>query len=177
MPALNSTGVFGRSRWAWAALLAVTVLPGCKPYPGVECQPEGYFRLIEPERKAGAAPFSIDRLGPQTKEPLAFIPLLITFREKDRPEVSWMSYGDSWLDIKYIYSPEEGVARNSHNPDNVLPMKWLSDERLLLGFESPVCLDGKPGRHYCMFADYSQDWRPFAADMKCWERPQLYYPH
>ncbi len=110
------------------------------------------------------------------KESIAFVPLMVVFRERNRPEVSWVAYGDSSVDIEYIYSPEEGLARNSRNPDDVLPMR-LSDERMLLGFKSPVCLDGKSGRHYCEFSDYSQDWRPFAADMKCWERPQLYYPH
>ena len=33
-----------------------------------------------------------------------------------RPEVTWLSYGDSSFDVKYIYSPEEGLARNAGNP-------------------------------------------------------------
>jgi len=176
MPALNSNRVFEGNPWAWAAFLALTVLPGCKQPAEVDCQPEGYFRLVEPERKAGAAPFGIDRLGTRVNEPLAFMPAMVIFKERNRPVVSWISYGHSTFDVTYIYSPEEGLARNSRNPDDVLPMKWLSDERLLLGFQSQICLDGKAGVHRCMFGDYSQDERPFAADMTCWARPQLYYP-
>jgi len=162
------------SRWAWPALLALAVLPACRRSE-VECETRAFFRLVEPERKTGAAPFSIDRLGPEVKESLSIRPYYVTLKEGNHAEVGWMGF-DLGLDVDYIYSPEEGVARNALNADDVLPMKRLSDERLLVGFRSLICVDGIARSHYCMDDRYSKEELPFAADMTCrrpwvWEDP------
>lgn len=123
-------------------------------------------------------PFSIDRLGPELNNQLAVQPTFVRLSDDNRVHTEWLGYGHIYGENDFIYSPEEGLARNADDARDVVPMKEPPDDssdRLLLGFRSSICASAKADRHYCMYYEYPDEWVPLAADMKCrrpwrWER-------
>ena len=127
-------------RWAWISLVPVLAC-ACKPRDLV-CEDGAYFQVLQPEEGAGAAPFSIERLGPKLgAADLPSPPGILTLARNNRVIISWDS-GDLFLESKLIFSPGEGIARNVNNLDDVYPMRRFSvgaSERVRFGFRSPTC--------------------------------------
>jgi hypothetical protein len=91
---------------------------------------------------AGAAPFSIERLGPEIKSAyLEDMPGNLELRNNNHASVSWRG-GDFIAGSELVFSPSEGLARDVYNPKDVYPMKRFSDgtsERVRFGFRSSSC--------------------------------------
>lgn len=149
-------------------LLALLAFAACKPRE-VVCESRAFFRAAEPQRGAGAAPFSIDRLGPEVKgAALKEVPLFFVFVDGNRGRLEWM-HADLVSSSPVLYSPEEGLARNPDAAQQVFPMKRLaegSSERVRLGFRSRACLGEDAGP--C--ATYGQEELYVVADMPCAQR-------
>ena len=152
-----------------ASFLVLLAATACKSRE-VVCEPRAFFRVAEPGRGAGEAPFSIDRLGSEVKgSVLREMPLFLVFVEGNRARLEWM-YAD--LVINYpeaIYSPEEGLARSAGAPGQVFPLKKLVDgssERVHLGFRSRICAGVDEGP--CL--TYGPEEQYLVADMTCTRR-------
>jgi hypothetical protein len=131
------------------------------------CEPQSYFQVLQPEEGAGAAPFSIERLGPEMKSAYlaADLPGILTLKSNNRVSMSWRG-GDFIVGSKLIFSPSEGLARDVQDPKYVYPMKRFSDgasERVRFGFRSPTC--STPRRFG--FCDERDDNLFLAAEMTC----------
>ena len=153
--------------WTW--VLLVPSLAGCpKSTWEVVCVPTGIFEVLEPERGAGAAPFSVERLGGKMEDALDE-PTSITFTSNNRALISWQSFGHMYSESNVVYSPSEGLARSSKYPTQVYPVRRSSDgktEQVRLGYYSKVCRqpDTETGDSLC---NYSEERVPLVADMTC----------
>lgn len=127
-------------RWA-CVLLTALVAGACKPRDLV-CDKASYFQVLQPEEGAGAAPFSIERLGPKLRSAdLPKVPGILELKSNNRVRVGWES-DDFARDSDLIFSPSEGLARNVKDPSDVYPMRRFPDgasERVRFGFRSPSC--------------------------------------
>ena len=151
--------------WAWVQLVSL-LAGGCKPREWI-CEPIAYLEVVEPERAAGAAPFSIERLGREV-DGLQTVPTHVTLKGDNRVYVGWMAYDFSY-GSNMIYSPAEGFARDVDDPQDVHPMKRFNDgkrERVRFGFRSAACLGPDKYGSY-VFCKYGKDELFLAADMTC----------
>ena len=127
-------------QWAWVSLIPF-LAGACKPSPLV-CDPVAYFQVLQPQEGAGAAPFSIERLGPEVKRlSVAKVPDILSLKRNNRVSVSW-GPGHYVVSSDLIFSPSEGLARDVRNPKDVYPMKRFSEgasERVRFGFRAPPC--------------------------------------
>ena len=127
-------------QWAWVSLIPF-LAGACKPRP-LECDPVGYFQVLQPQEGAGAAPFSIERLGPEVK-PITVqkVSGILVLKRNNRVRVSWrVSHFFESSDL--VFSPSEGLARDVRNPKDVYPMKRFSkgaSERVRFGFRGVPC--------------------------------------
>src|SRR5512146_807455 len=104
-------------RWAWVSLIPL-LAGACKPRD-VMCEEGSYFQVLQPQEGAGAAPFSIERLGPKMKSAdLDQVPGYLILKGNNRVSVSWDS-GDFVGGTELIFSPSEGLARDPKHPDDV----------------------------------------------------------
>ena len=127
-------------RWSW--ILLVSFLAGaCKP-PKLVCDSVGFFQVLQPQEGAGAAPFSIERLGPEVKRlSVAKVPDILSLKRNNRVSVSW-GPAHYVVSSDLIFSPSEGLARDIRNPENVYPMRRFSEgasERVRFGFRAVPC--------------------------------------
>ena len=127
-------------QWAWVSLIPF-LAGACKP-PALECDPVSYFQVLEPREGTGAAPFSIERLGPEVKRySVEKVPGILELKRNNRVRVSWRQ-ADFGVYSDLIFSPSEGLAWNVANPKDVYPMRRFSDgksERVRFGFRAPPC--------------------------------------
>lgn len=127
-------------RWGWVSLIPL-LAGACKPRPLV-CDAVGFFQVLQPQEGAGAAPFSIERLGPEVKRlSVAKVPDILSLKRNNRVSISW-GPGDFIETSNLIFSPSEGLAWNVENPKDVYPMRRFSDgksERVRFGFRAPPC--------------------------------------
>jgi hypothetical protein len=131
------------------------------------CEPVAYHEVLEPERGAGAAPFSVERLGRKV-EGVDFEPVSLTLKNDNRVVVDWM-LSDWGFDSHLIYSPAEGLARDVENSKLVYPMKRLKDgwsEHVRFGFRSTICLGRDPFGAF-VFCQHSKEALFLVADMTC----------
>jgi hypothetical protein len=153
--------------WTW--LLLVPLFAGCpKSAWEVVCVPTGIFEVLEPERGAGAAPFSVELLGAKMEGALDE-PTSITFTSDNRALICWQSFGHMYSESNVIYSPSEGLARSPKYPTEVYPVRRFSDgktEQVRLGYYSKVCRqpDTETSDSPCK---YSEERVPLVADMTC----------
>ena len=135
------------------------------------CRTEAVFQALNPEQGAGAAPFNIERLGPEVKRSvLHTVPGALTLKSDNRVTGWWTSLGHIHDYNDLIFSPAEGLARNVDDPKDVYPMRRFSDgasERVRFGFRTTACRD--PGKHsgLCVFGDENLF---LVADMTCHEK-------
>jgi len=146
-----------RVSWWWAGIALAPFLAGaCKPHDLV-CENGSYFQLLQPEEGAGVAPFSIERLGPEVKRSeLASVPYALTLKSDNRVRVDWKSIGHILGHNDLIFSPAEGLARNVNRPNDVYPMRRVSDgasERVRFGFRSAACRVPGKGIAFCQLGD------------------------
>lgn len=160
--------------WIWVPFLFL-LAGGCKPREPRElrCVPSAIFEALEPKQEAGAAPFSIERLGPRVESDVVEDTLdHIILTDGKNGSVTWMFMSHFSIVIDIAYSPTEGLARRVDLPEEVYPMKRFIDgksERVRFGYRSKVCLQlGKDGPYvYCKGGKYSEDERFLVADMTC----------
>ncbi len=126
-------------RWIGVALVS---LLACRcPPRELLCKPVAYYEVVEPERGAGAAPFSIERLGRKV-DWVPRRPDVLTLKNDNRMFVGW-TIRDLSAPSDMIYSPTEGLAREVEHAELVYPMKRFKDgwtEHVRFGFRSSVCL-------------------------------------
>lgn len=152
------------SRWAWVPLI-LFLAGACKP-PALECDPVSYFQVLEPQEGTGAAPFSIERLGPEVKPvTVQKVPGILVLKKNNRVRVSWREL-DFFESSDLVFSPSEGLARDVRNPEDVYPMRRFSDggtDRVRFGFRAPPC------RPRLAFAECTSVGAPLylAAEMTC----------
>lgn len=159
--------------WIWVPLISLLVV-GCKPREPRElmCRPTAIFEVLEPEKGAGVAPFSIERLGPQVdSRAVEAVPTGLGFTRGNHARIYWM-LGHFSVDTEVLYSPAEGLARRVDHPGDVYPVKRFVDgrvERAQLGFRKKVCLRLEKDETYvfCKPGNYSKDERFLVADMTC----------
>lgn len=154
--------------WTWVPLIPL-LATGCKPRD-MMCEPEAYFKVLEPEQGAGAAPFNIERPGPAVKGyMMKIVPTGVTLTGDNRARTHWLLLGHIYSYGDVIYSPAEGLARGIDDPEIVYPMRRLSNgssTRVRLGFRAAICRDPDyAGGVPCH--EYSKDEAFFVADMGC----------
>ena len=152
-------------RWSWVPLVSLLAW-GCTPRE-LMCEPVAYYEVLEPERGAGAAPFSIERLGRKVEGVLTRLEYIVLAKD-NHMHVGWSAY-DFGAEYDMMFSPSEGLARDVKDPELVNPMKRFSgfwSERVRFGFRSNVCLSRDKFGTYA-FCPYSEDERFLVADMTC----------
>jgi hypothetical protein len=126
-----------------------------------------YYEVLDPEHGAGAAPFSIERLG-RKAEGVLMTPDVLTLKNDNRMFVGW-TFKDLGIPADMIYSPTDGLARDVENPELVYPMKRFKEgwtEHVRFGFRSSVCLGPDEFGTYAL-CPYSVDEWFLVADMTC----------
>ena len=164
--------------WRWTWVLLVPLLAGCcKSQKSQEprelvCKPIAFFEVLEPERGAGAAPFSIKRFGPEVDEGAVYTsPMYVSYEDDNRGRVEWSTIGvDLFIDWDdFVYSPAEGLARDVDDPESVYPMRRFFDgksERVWFGFRSSICRE--PGAYDdWVFCKRTKEELFLVADMYC----------
>jgi len=127
---------------------------GCKPHDLV-CETKAVFQAPNPEQGTGAAPFSMERPGPEVKTGMLHdVPRFITLKSDNHAGTEWEHLGH--------------IARNVKHPEVVYPMKRLSDgatERVRFGFRSAACRD--PNAWGASFCQFGGDELFLIAEMTC----------
>lgn len=148
--------------------LALVSLLACRcPPRELMCKPIAFYEVIEPGRGAGAAPFSIERLGRKVEWVQPKVDF-VTLKNDNRMYVGW-SLLDFDVGGDMIYSPAEGLARDVENPELVYPMKRFKKgwtEHVRFGFRSSVCPEPDKSGSY-VFCQYAKDEWFLVADMTC----------
>lgn len=163
-------------RWTWVVL--APLLAGCcrsresSDPRELVCQPIAMFEVLEPERDAGAAPFNIERFGPEVNAAAVYIPpAYIGFSDGNIARVEWDTGTDFVMSTTqdFVYSPAEGLARNANDPSDVYPMRRFFDgksERVWFGFRSSICRE--PGAYDdWVFCKRTKEKLFLVADMYC----------
>ena len=142
--------------WIWGALAAPLLAGACKPRD-LGCLTTAVFQPQNPEQGAGAAPFNIDRPGPQVRRHvLHHVADGITLRSDNSARLDWMILGHIYGYADLLYSPAEGLARNVDDPERVYPMRRFSaggKDLVWFGFESTTCRDPNWGTYACVFGE------------------------
>ena len=129
------------------------------------------FQALNPDQGAGAAPFSIERLGPEVERTvLERVPGALTLTSDNRATAWWTVLGHVHDYNDLILSPAEGLARNGDDPGDVYPMRRFPDgasERVRFGFRSTACRDPGKRSGLCVFGN---DRLFLVAEMTCHEK-------
>lgn len=162
--------------WWWTWVVLASLLTGCcKSQKAQEprelvCEPIAFFEVLEPERDAGAAPFSIERFGPEVKGGFNSLEF-VDFKDDNHVQVTWNIGTDLIIESSedLVYSPVDGLARDVDQPQNVHPMRRFFDgksERVRFGFRSTICRQpGMDGLY--VFCKHTEEELFLVADMYC----------
>lgn len=141
--------------WSWLAL--GPLLAGACKSRDLGCDTTAIFQALNREQDAGAAPFNIDRPGPEVRRHrLHNVPDGMTLRSDNSARLDWTILGHIYRRTDLLYSPAEGVAREVDDPTAVYPMRRFSEagkELAWFGFWSTACRDPNRGTVACEFGE------------------------